>query len=230
MKILILDDDISFAKEIHNDLSNHFSGLTDKTEFTVVTNGFSSFQLSEKYDICFLDIDLKDYNGIDIAKHIKQAGLCTVIIFISAHQHLVHDSLIVHPYFFIRKNFYDKDLNILFELIDDLFVNKKLITLNWKKTKTVVSLDNIIYLEASNHVTLIHTINGDFYDTRSLKDFLNDLNYSYFSQIHKAFAINMEYLLSYSSNSILLVGNIDLTIGRAYKTEFNKQYQEYLIK
>ena len=69
MKILILDDDISFAKGIYNDLSNHFSGLTDKTEFTVVTNGFSSFQLSEKYDICFLDIDLKDYNGIVAQKN-----------------------------------------------------------------------------------------------------------------------------------------------------------------
>ena len=96
--------------------------------------------------------------------------------------------------------------------------------------KTVVSLDNIIYLEASNHATLLHTIYGDYYDNRSLKDFLSDLNSADFSQIHKAFAINMDYLLNYSSNSILLVGNIDLTIGRAYKAEFNKQYQEYLIK
>ena len=230
MKILILDDDVSFAKEIQNDLSKHFSGLTDKSEFTVITTGFSSFQVSEKYDICFLDIDLKECNGIDIAKRIKQAGLCTVIIFISAHQHLVHDSLIVQPYFFIRKNFYQKDLKVLFELIDDLSANKKLITLHWKKTKTVVSLDSIIYLEASNHVTLLHTIKGDYYDNRSLKDFLTDLKSSDFSQIHKAFAINMDYLLNYSSISILLVGNIDLTIGRAYKAEFNKQYQEYLIK
>ena len=66
MKILILDDDISFAKGIYNDLSNHFSGLTDKTEFTIITSEFSSFQISEKYDMCFLDIDLKECNGIDV--------------------------------------------------------------------------------------------------------------------------------------------------------------------
>lgn len=230
MKILILEDDTTFAQILYNDLFNYFSNISDKNIFNLITSNFAALPANQKYDLCFLDIDLNGDNGIDIAKKIKQGGICNFIIFVTAHQHLVYDSLSAQPYFFIRKNCYDKDLKILFELIGNSFATHTLITLKWRMEKKVIKLENVIYIEAVDHAILIHTIDGNFNDSRPLKEFLENANFPNFIQIHKTYAINMAYLLSYTSTTVLLTKNIEINIGRTYKNTFLESYQKYLVR
>lgn len=230
MNILILDDNEAFADRIRDDLYYHFSGLWDRTYFDRYTKDFSQLTFHQKYDMAFFDIDLCDEDGIRLAKELKQLGLCKKIIFVTAHAHLVYDSLAVRPYFFIRKNEYQNDLKILFSLLDDEFKEKTLLTLKYHGSKQVIQLEDIVYLETMDHVLDIHTLTGAYKDYRLLKDFLMDVPDSNFVQIHKSYAINLDYLLSYNSTEVNLAGNVTITIGRFYKKQFIQKYQEYLLK
>lgn len=230
MNVLILDDDKRFAEKIHHDLFNRFSGICDRTSFDIITEHFENINFQSKYDIAFIDIDLNHQNGIEIAKYIRQAGICTIIVFVTAHAHLVYNSLTARPFFFLRKDNYQNDLEVLFDLIDDSFDDGYLLPIKFHGSNEVVAINEIIYVECVAHSLIIHTINKTYTDSRLLKTFLEDTASYDFVQIHKSFAINLNYLLSYTANEVTLAGNNILNIGRAYKTNFLELYQAYLIK
>ncbi|MCJ0075572.1 LytTR family transcriptional regulator DNA-binding domain-containing protein [Clostridioides difficile] len=220
MNILIIEDNKEFAYKLKNDLYIHFTALCDRTYFDVLTDNFSRITLNKKYDIIFLDIVLQHENGILIAKQIKEQGMCNIVIFISAHAHLIHESLIVHPYFFLRKSDYDKDLMILFDLLGDSFNDRTFISLKHKGKTQVIQVNDIIYVEALNHNLIVYTIHSHYLDSRLLKNFLTDVCELNFLQIHKSFVINLDFLLSYSRTEVSLTKGINLPIGRTYKQEF----------
>ena len=103
MHILIIDDDEMFIKKFKNDFDHRFDALCDDTNYFVYTEGLDKRIFDHTYDLAFLDIDLKTVDGIALAEKLREKGKCQCIIFISSHSYLVHSSLIVHPYFFIRK-------------------------------------------------------------------------------------------------------------------------------
>lgn len=228
MRILILDDDITFSKQLQSDLFEYFSDINSRTEYTIVNNNFQHFELNYKINIAFIDIDLVDYNGIELAKKIRNSGLCDMLIFVTSHPHLIYDSLVVRPFFFIRKSEYKTDLEVFFDLIKDMFLERKLYTLKWQKNKTIININDIIYIESINHMLIIHTIYGKYNDSRLLKTMLAELNSVNFSQIHKSYVINFKYLINYNTTEVFLIGNICLQIGRTFKQHFVERYEKYL--
>ena len=185
----------------------------------------------KNYDLCFLDIDLAGDNGIELAKTIKQKGMSNLIVFVTAHQNLVYNSLSAQPYFFIRKNAYDDDIAILFELFNESFSKKTLLSLKSKGTKSVIKAEDIIYIESTDHAVLVHTSDGSYRDAHSLKEFLDNTSLHIpLIQIHKSFVINLNYLISYSATTVTLLGNTTLNIGRSYKNHFIERYQIYLVE
>lgn len=230
MNILILDDNKEFANMLKHDLSNYLSGICDKSNFDVIIENFSCISFNKKYDIAFFDIDLFTVNGIELAKELKQKGLCNTIVFVSSYSHLVYDSLTAHPFFFMRKSQYKSDVKILFELLGDSFKQHIFITLKSQGRKNVIDLQDILYLESVEHILMVYTINGVFEDNRKLKVFLSEYKHENFVQIHKSCVINLNYLLNYSTNEVELAGNIHLVIGRTFKNSFLEQYQRFLVQ
>lgn len=231
MNFLIVDDTLEHAQHLKKDLTNFFEEKCDKLHIHIVHKDFQNIDLSKPFDFVFLDIDLPELNGFMLAKKIKAIDPKTNIVFVSAKSNLVHESLFIQPFFFIRKSDYSKDIQTFFNLIHQQTYEDRVISLNYNYNKSLVVVKNIIYLEVKKHVLYVYTKNGTLYDNRSLKDFLNELNNSDFVQIHKSFAINFNYLISYSaSTGITLIDDINLNIGRSHKENFEEKYKEFLIK
>lgn len=230
MEVLIVDNNKEFANQMCKDLFNHFSQITDRISFDLITEDFENIKLKLKYDIVFLDIKLLEENGIEIAKNIKQKGICNMIVFVSAHAHLVYDSFIVRPFFFLRKSNYQNDLKVFYDLVDDTLTESNLIALKYSGESKMISVNDIIFIESIDHELKIHTKDSVYYDSRTLKSFTEIINSNNFVQIYKSYVINLDFMLSYTTTSVILVENITLPIGRVYKENFIVKLQEYLIK
>lgn len=230
MKVLIVDDDIDFAYLLKDNLSTHFSGITDETTFDMITEQFSKVALKKHYDLIFLDIGLPNNDGIELAKTIRKDGICNTIIFVSLHQHLVHNSLTARPFFFVRKNNYLKDLDLLYELLDETFNEQEYVSFKWQGKNYMIKIHSIIFIESSNQSLTIHTTEKNYYTSMNLKDFFKQLNPTYFVQIHKSYIINLRHLTNHTSLLVEMVGKRKLNIGRSYKQDFMKKYKEFLIR
>lgn len=229
MKLLIIDDDNEFSLILKNDLSRFLYQISEDLHIDIINQCFNGFYDFEGYDIIFIDIDLVDVDGISLSKTIK-ANSQAIIVFISSKSNLVHKSMEVHPFFFIRKGFYDKDLSTFFKLFNDTIEDKEMIFLKYKSEKIAVFLKNIIYIESKEHVMSFYMKNKVVYhDNRSLSLLSDVLPSTKFVRIHNAYIINLDYLNKYSNNKVILSNNSILPIGRKYKEQFNNQYMDYLL-
>ena len=95
MKIKIIDDDIQFMDSLKNTLTGEFDH--------VLMDSSTSFEDEYDYDIYFLDIDMP-YNGLEVARKIKQFNDDIIVIFVSFREDLIFESLQNFPYYYLRKN------------------------------------------------------------------------------------------------------------------------------
>ena len=65
MNILICDDNTAFAMQLEEDISEYFHN--PNMNINVVTDHFD--KIEGTYDVIFMDIELNDKNGIEIAKY-----------------------------------------------------------------------------------------------------------------------------------------------------------------
>lgn len=227
MEIAIIDDNLDFAKKLKSDLLTHFNLIDEDLRIDIYNDASS---LLYQYTIYFIDIALNDTNGINVARKIKSYDKNSYIVFISAKNELIHDSLSARAFYFIRKSNYKIDLMTFFNLIDDEFKEDSFISLNYKAKKSHIPLNDIMYIETQGHKLLIKTKNQEYFDNRTLKDMMKILNKEKFIQIHKSYIINVNYLVSFKNNTITMIDNKNITIGRIYLPLFKRFYQEYLTR
>lgn len=128
MLIKIVDDDQAFVKKIKDIVYDNFKDIFLDYSIDCITSNFEA-QYFEKGDIFFLDIDLKEKNGIKIAEKIRENNSNAIIIFVSAMNDMIFDSLIVQPFYFIRKDNFDRDMKIACTLIQKSYA----VNLFWVK-------------------------------------------------------------------------------------------------
>lgn len=227
MKIAIIDDDFTFSKNLKIDLLTHFNSLDEDLSIEIYNN---VTPLSFQYTIYFIDIDLNNTNGIDVARKIKVNDKNSYIVFISAKNELIHDTLSTRLFYFIRKSYYKLDLMTFFNLIDDVFKDGGFISICYKSKKAYIQLNDIIYIESQGHKSFIKTRNLEYYDNRTLKQFTNFLPSNTYVQIQKSYIINMNYLESFKNNVVTMTNDKIITIGRIYQSQFKQFYQKYLAR
>lgn len=231
MNILIVDDDKIMLKQLEKDIFVFFSAFIDRVNIYSYSSNFQAIKMDIEYNFCFMDIDLVNDDGINLVKSIKNIQYKSKIVFISNHLHLIHDSLIVQPFYFIRKPYYKNDLNNFFAICTDLETSKKVILINYKYNKSKINIEDIIYIMSYGHQLTIKVKEDFFYDNRTMKDmecYLKDVGF--FARVHKSYIINLNYLRSYKKNLIILSDGTEIILGRIYKKEFDKIFQEYLLQ
>ena len=100
MNIAIVDDDVDFSSELQQYVKKFIERLYTRYEIDIINNNFFNNTLDKTYDIVFLDIDLKEINGINIGKKLLVSEANPIIIFVSSRDDLVFSSLSVRPFYF----------------------------------------------------------------------------------------------------------------------------------
>lgn len=152
----------------------------------------------------FIDINLKDSSGIDLAKKIRQHEnhSLTGIVFITGEFiHIIEAFKNIHCYDFIVKPYKEKDI---INIIDVFFNSTPLRSIKEGKCSFIdidsnISIklyhNDIIYIEYIDKCCHIQTISGVYNVKRiSLAKLLKSLNDDEIIQTHRSFAVNIKYV------------------------------------
>lgn len=230
MKIAILDDDSLFLEKFNVLVNKYITEYFQQCDIDIFKNHFN-YVLHNKYDLIFIDIDLKDINGIKLAAKIKKTNMNTIIIFVSSKNNLVFDALSVQPFHFIRKQNLMEDFMLVLSLLKKYYTkNNCIITLEFHGRQTQININDIIYIESEGHLINILTINNYYKYRSSLKNILRMINNDFFVQIQKSIIINLNYVIEMDNNYIFYLKNgSNFTINRYYKKVVLQKYKEYLL-
>lgn len=231
MKIAILDDDVEFSKSFKDLVNPYLKNILSNAQIQIINTNFYKVISDNKFDILFIDIDLKETTGIKLAKLLKKIDINTIIIFVSSRNELVFNALTVQPFQFIRKSNLVEDLQITLKLIKNHFQKySKLITIDLYGRKTSIKISDIVYIESIGHEISIITEDDSYTYRSSLKEISKLIDSKDFCRIQKSIIINFNFVKEIIKNDIFLKNGNIFTISRHYKKDVMQNYKEYLLR
>ena len=152
-RIAICDDDALFIEQTTKLILNYqFERNTDFTisSFKNGKNLLSNFKNSGDFQILFLDIEMPELNGIELASIIRTSiDRHVFIVFISSYPEYMHESFKVHPYNYLQKPI---SRNTLFSVLDEIRLDLDdtdcYFTIDSvDKVSEVVNFNDVLYIE-----------------------------------------------------------------------------------
>jgi DNA-binding LytR/AlgR family response regulator len=225
-KVLLIDDDKNFTdkflklinKKISND-QNYSIKVTNKSTDDIIKK--------ELFDIYFLDIDMPDKSGFDIAKELNNRK-DIYIIFVTNHNDLVYSCFEMKPFHFIRKDHLENDLEISMSMLKEQISKKsdKMI-ITYNQQKVVLFLKDIIYFEKMSNDLIIHSVSKEYKIRKSISLLDKELNSADFIRVHNSYVVNVKYIEKFNYKEIT-INDLLIPVSRSYVKIAKDLYFNYL--
>ena len=208
--------------------------ITESGMDICIESYMKSSELSEKfnlnaYDVLFLDIDMPDINGIELAHMCKNIDKYVNIVFITNREDMVFEAIRYQPFRYIRKSNLTEELKeTLVELTkkhyDEMFIYEFKTTEDSVKLK----LDDVLYIESKGHELILHTKNGCKTIRARISDYEKKLIPFGFLKIQRSFLINLKYVYLIKRDTVIMDNQETVAITRGKGNEIKKIYMEYI--
>ena len=231
LKIALLDDDktaLLISKGAIESFFQEKSIAISLDAFSSPVN-FLAMAKEENYRLVFLDIDMPELNGLEVGKQLKEFNPQTDIIYLSQREDLVFDTLVLHPFGFIRKSKIIQDFANVLELFVNTSLNtqseNKKITISSKTGTISADIDSIMYIEGNKNYQTFYLKDGNIFDARVLmSDLESKLTDHGFIRVHKGYLINYLFVRQIGTNEVTLTNNKVLPLSNKRKDEIMEQY------
>ena len=222
--ILICDDDAVFAQDMAKKILAlpDYSPKSMNVQCLTDVNAMSAGELT-KFDILFLDIDLGDKNGIELARTMRVRNVEAVLILVTNFSEYAPEGYEVDAFRYLPKAELERKLPGYFS--DALAVcrtRQRKVEIFCEGESMPVPVQALIYVESQGHEQLLHLTGWSKKElyTRMTMAQLEELLFPQgFLRIHKQFLVNMAYLQSLQSTGALL------TTGKSLKASA-RNYRE----
>lgn len=221
IRIAVCDDDRDFTERMKLLIEQYFTEQDAESDIVIFNSGGDFLSENTDYNAVFLDIDMPDVGGFDIAEQISDKSN-TLIVFVTTHDELVYSSLKFRPFRFVRKAYLEEELLETMEAVKKeilkLSANKKFM-LQTKKGEFLLDVDNIEYIEIYTHSIQVYTVDGEILECYgSLSALEKQLNAFDFVRTHKSYLVNCRYIFSIEKNRIILDDKTEIPLSR-YKID-----------
>lgn len=231
MNIAICDDEEKVRKQI--------ASLIKKQESDVKISSFAKGldMLSDRkfFDICFLDIEMGDISGIELAKKIRKeqedSGKRSIIIFVTGFREYMEDAFDVNAFHYLVKPIKEKKFAEVFQRAVKEVVSvderrEKYIIVKDGESKRKLLLREIQYIESSDRKVVFHMDDGQTETYARMYDLENELGDLFF-RTHRCYIVNLEKVTAYSANSIQVLNGDSIMLAEKKYTDFVKTYLRY---
>lgn len=240
IKAIIVDDEEG-ARDVLENLLLRF--CTEVEIIAKCENVLKAVEIinQEQPDLVFLDIEMPNYSGFEIATFFKKINF--KIIFVTAYDQYAIKAFKVSAIDYLLKpvdiehlkNAVSRavqQLNIeqqsqQLSLLSNTLENKQLknIVITDKGQQHIISIESIIAIEAQESYCSIHTTEKTYIASKNLKHFETILeSLPQFFRVHKSWLVNKDYIKHYSKSdlSIQLSNGLTTKLSKYKKAEFEE--------
>lgn len=227
MKIFVCDDELQIMTDIVKQIKSRCPHCS--VEGFVSGNALLTAIDEVGCDVLFLDIDMPEISGLEVARVLKHNAKRPYLIFVTSHDELVYDSFQFHPFGFVRKNYFNEEIGkILIDCEAELKSQQKHFNFQAEGQQVCLKLTDITYFESEGNYLKVFT-KGDHYRFRStLSAVQNALESSGFIRVHKGFLVNQEAVKILSASQVLLLDGSAIPVGKNYMEASKNQLMRYM--
>ena len=228
MQIFICDDE----PQMLSDIAKKVSECLPDSDIQTFSTGVKLLQCmeTEVCDVLLLDIDMPDITGLEIARHLAKQEKRPLLLFVTSHDELVYDSFQYHPFAFLRKSCFDKEIKAaLTDCMQELVHRERRFCFKAEGNRVSLLLSDILYFEAEGNYLKLFSKEGAYRFRSTISAVENTLSGCGFIRIHKGFLVNQAAVRLWGSEKVqLLSDTMMLPIGKSYAKAAREQFLRYM--
>ena len=231
MRIAVVDDEEVFRRQIASMISNLY-GREDVSCFLYADGSevIRSFENGFKLDAVFLDIEMKDVDGMSAARRIREFDKEIPIVFTTSHTEMAIEGYEVDAFRFLSKPINElklretlKDLEILLKVDNKIVLRKD-------GEELVFSISDLIYAEASNNSVRFQFRKQSVEQRMKFTDAMNKIDEQThdFVKIHRSYYVNLAHVKKLNSTEVLMDNGETLPVARSAAAGAKERLFEYV--
>lgn len=228
MYIGICDDE----KEICLQIKKLIMALAPESQVKCFCSGKQLLSERQHFDILFLDIQMADTNGMEVARTLRERKEDTVLIFVTALKEYVFEAFDVSAFHYLlkplsRNKFNSVFLEALKEAKKRIGTKEEPLFFQTKSKSFTLLKSEILYVENCRRKVDIHTLHQTetIYATMV---HMEELLGNGFFRCHRGYLVNMAYIAQYNADSILLQNGESIYLSKDKYNDFVTAYLLYL--
>lgn len=232
LRILICDDDKTFC----DTLKQAIESLPDYNKKAMLIRCTNFPQtLSEtvlrETDLLFLDIDMGEINGFNLAKKFCNVRPESVLIFVTNYGEYAAEGYEVNAFRFLPKLKLQEKLPKYFhQALEECQRKGRVINIYCQGENMPVNLDELSYVKSDAHFMLFYSQNADIPFLRSritMQALEEKLSENGFLRIHKGFLVNMKFVVSLQTKGVVLTTGEILPLSLHNYKAIKERYLEW---
>ncbi len=231
IRIAIVDDELESLSQLVSFTKRYMEETRIDCEVITFSDGnqiVEPYQL--KWDIIFMDINMKRMDGISASKIIRDFDDNVILIFITTMAKLAIKGYEVSAMDFVVKpityiHFYRK-LDKAVRLANDRNQSKSLL-LSRDDRKEKVPLEKIYYVDVKAHILSFITKEYVYNMRASMNHLEMELKPFHFGRVSNSTLVNLKYVTAVETDHVV-VGETRLILSRTKKKSFLEAYSKYI--
>lgn len=230
-KVAICDDIKEYILSIKAYTKEYFSNNRLYVDIDEYQNGSDLLRSNTCYDILFLDVELGDTNGIEIAKKFRNNNQNTIIIIVTSYRKYLDDAMDINVTRFIDKPISQERITSALEKAFSV-LKTNIISVHSKDNHIIrIPVNSIVYCEARVKKVLIFTIEDEYTVKEPLKNIRSSLLSMQFATPHNSYIVNMNHIRDFYRKEIKLIkpyDDVTIPIAPRKQKEFKKVFLNYI--
>lgn len=233
MNIGLVDDNNEFLNRFKEMIMDALKDISIVANVKCFNDGVNHIEELLNYDIVFLDIEMPQINGLDLAQKMinqKNGQELPLVVFVTNRDNYVYTALSYYPFSFLRKSYVSdeivKCLKQAKKRIDMLRMESEIIQINGGKK--LVPAKEIMYVEKEGNEIVYRGKDSEHKERGTMNKVVKELENMGFIRIHEGFVVNVEYIAYMENKNVGLSNGKVLPMGRTYKESAKRCYKEWI--
>lgn len=229
MKITICDDEKIFCQMIAEGCRDILKKMNIEYEEEIFLSGVDLLESEKEPEILFLDIDMPQMDGIEVAEKMCRLYPDCFIIFVTCHYDKVRLGYKVNAHRFLYKPIDLKELEEAIDTAVQKISEQKMLILDERGTDVFIRVKDITYIEAMGFGCAIYTRDSYHISKKTMDYYEKELKNEGFYKIHKQYFVSLGHITKITNESSVIIDEQkELPLSRRKKTELRNRMIEYV--
>lgn len=187
-------------------------------------SGAALLERDEDFDLILLDIQMEGMDGMETARHLRQAGWQGLLVFVTVLGELVFDAFAVEAFDYLLKPLDDIRFQRTMERVFCALErqDKGRIVVQRGSACRTIPLTDIVYGEVLGRKVYLHLRDGSTVDYYEKLENLGHQVDGRFFRCHRSYLVNLDFVLGCGGGRVTLSQGGEIPVSRLRERDFTQ--------
>ncbi len=227
MHVIICDDESIFRARLRELLVKESFAKNMDVEVSEYEDGGRLLQDYKdgcaQCDILFLDVRMKDMDGLKTARLLRSEGMEGLIVFLTNLPEYARMGYEVRAFRYLLKDEAEEGLSQVLDACRSELEAERFFNFSWEHRFFSVPKAEILYFESRKRLMLLHTARKNYQFYQKMDVLEKQLSGEGFFRCHRSFLVQERYVRGWQERALWLEDGTVLSVSRSYEKEVNRR-------